>query len=445
MINCFRRKRPLLLIITCGLLASCSVNRQVAKQAKLLLADSAVNTGHVGISIYEPATGKYWYSHNATQYFIPASNTKLFSLYAGMKYLGDSLVGLRYQYLEDNLLLIQPTGDPTFLLPEFNYQPVYNFLKNQNGKQIILLNPKWKEISLGYGWAWDDYQSDYMAERSAMPIYGNIVRFIHTGKKFEAVPKYFRVDNELYYSDVVKLMDSIDSKYNITRDRGKNSFTLSASNQSNKKIEIPFMSDLGIITSLLKDTLNKTVFNDPDMYLDSKSANIHSQPSDSLFKPMMHRSDNFFAEQTLLMASNEYLGYMSDEKMIDTILKSSLKDVPQKPKWVDGSGLSRYNLFTPNSFVYILNKMKDEFGLERMKVILATGGEGTLSSYYKNIAGNIYAKTGTLSNNCALSGYLITAKGKLLIFSILNNNYISGATPVRRAAERFLQHIQKNF
>ena len=184
---------------------------------------------------------------------------------------------------------------------------------------------------------------------------------------------------------------------------------------------------------------------DPDMYLNKTAAFIHSQPTDSLFKPMMHRSDNFFAEQTLLMVSNERLGYMSDEKIIDTLLKTDLKDVPQKPKWVDGSGLSRYNLFTPQSFIYILNKMQNEFGLQRMKNILATGGEGTLSNYFKNISGNIYAKTGTLSNNCALSGYLITNKGKLLIFSALANNYITGATPVRRAVEEFLEGIQKKY
>jgi D-alanyl-D-alanine carboxypeptidase/D-alanyl-D-alanine-endopeptidase (penicillin-binding protein 4) len=35
---------------------------------------------------------------------------------------------------------------------------------------------------------------------------------------------------------------------------------------------------------------------------------IRSQPTDSLLKPMMHRSDNFFAEQSLLMVSNERLG-----------------------------------------------------------------------------------------------------------------------------------------
>lgn len=159
----------------------------------------------------------------------------------------------------------------------------------------------------------------------------------------------------------------------------------------------------------------------------------------------MHRSDNFFAEQTLLMASNEFLGLMSDDKIIDTILKTSLSDLPQRPKWVDGSGLSRYNLATPQSFVHLLNKTKNEFGLNRLKNILPTGGTGTLSNYYKKYAGNIFAKTGTLSNNCALSGYLITQKGKLLIFSILNNNYITGATPVRKAVEKFLVDIIEKY
>ena len=68
---------------------------------------------------------------------------------------------------------------------------------------------------------------------------------------------------------------------------------------------------------------------------------IHSQPSDSVFKPMMHRSDNFFAEQTLIMASNEYLGYMSDERMIDTLLKTDLKDIPQQPAIMGFAGPSR--------------------------------------------------------------------------------------------------------
>ena len=136
---------------------------------------------------------------------------------------------------------------------------------------------------------------------------------------------------------------------------------------------------------------------------------------------------------------------MSDADMIEFLLKSDLKGLPQRPRWVDGSGLSRYNLFTPKSLVYLLDKMKKEFSWNRLTTILATGGEGTISNYYKKDSGFIYAKTGTLSNNCALSGFMITTKGKLLIFSILANNYITGATPVRRAVERFLEGIRAKY
>ncbi len=107
-----------LLIINCALLiifSSCSVSHQLSNSAdKILLKDSVINTGHIGISIYEPATNSYWYNYNATKYFVPASDTKLFTLYAGMKYLGDSLVGLRYNQINDSLYYIIPTGDPTF-------------------------------------------------------------------------------------------------------------------------------------------------------------------------------------------------------------------------------------------------------------------------------------------------------------------------------------------
>ena len=77
--------------------------------------------------------------------------------------------------------------------------------------------------------------------------------------------------------------------------------------------------------------------------------------------------------------------------------------------------------------------------------MLATGGEGTLRSFYKDEAGFIYAKTGTLSNNCALSGYLITKKNKVLVFSILANNYQTSATPVRRAVEKFLKGLREKY
>ncbi|HLF45502.1 MAG TPA: D-alanyl-D-alanine carboxypeptidase [Chitinophagaceae bacterium] len=145
------------------------------------------------------------------------------------------------------------------------------------------------------------------------------------------------------------------------------------------------------------------------------------------------------------MVSNEVLGVMNDEKIIDSILKTDFKDLPQKPRWADGSGLSRYNLFTPQDFVFILNKMKNEFGMERIKVILPTGGKGTISNFYKADSSFIFAKTGTLSGVVAFSGFLYSKNGNLLIFSTLVNNHQASSVAVRRAVEKFLQGIRNRY
>lgn len=373
---------------------------------------------------------------------MPASNTKLFTLYAGMKYLGDSLVGINVFEYESRVVII-PTGDPTLLHPGFNIQNVYEFLKNTK-KRIWAPQHAPDLNGLGMGWAWDDYNSTYMTERSALPIYGNLVRFSGTKNNIKIVP-----------AGVVSKMPQINSYElvyvnRVNRSFRENDFIISKYGKNFNEIEVPFITSEQLSFKLLSDTIKQEILwhhappaptgeDRPIKYL------IHSQPSDSLFKPMMHKSDNFFAEQTLLMVSDQKLGIMNDVIIIDTLLNTDLKDVPQKPRWVDGSGLSRYNMFTPQSFIYILNKIKTEFGFDRIKNILPTGGTGTLKNYYVADSSVIYAKTGTLSNHLAFSGYLITKNNKLLIFSILVNHYQTGATPVRRAIEHFLHGIIKKY
>lgn len=434
------------------LISSCSVQKQIAKQADtILLKDSAISSGHIGISIYEPATGRYWYEYDATKYFVPASNVKLFTLYAGMKYLGDSLVGGRLATDKYNTTLF-PSGDPTFLDPAFPFQPLAEKLKLY--KSITINNNAWLSQPLGNGWSWDDYTESDMTERSSFPVYKNLINFSLNNGKIDVNAKTITLlSNESSRSPVKFDPDTrtvASDSFTIDRRYGSNDFYIKDAKSAFTNKSLPFYSNYDFVADLLKDTFkfNEIFFfsslpSNPE--LPKNLTVIHSQPSDSLFKPMMHRSDNFFAEQILLMVSNEKLGYMSDNAIIDTLLNTDLSTSPQKPKWVDGSGLSRYNLFTPRSFIYILGKMKAEFGMERMKVILATGGKGTLRNYYRQDGGFIFAKTGTLSNHCALSGYLFTKKGKLLIFSVLANHYKGAATPVRRAVERFINKVRNNY
>lgn len=427
---------------------SCSVSKQIEKSARQnVLKDEALQTAHVGISIYEPATGKYWFNYQGDKYFVPASNTKLPTCYAAMKYLGDSLVAARISVDEKNeVLKIFPSGDPTFLNSEFPFQPLFNKMKEF--KAIQLYNSSWKEERWGSGWSWNDYESSYMAERSMFPIYGNLVNFYLSNDTLRIIPRNISLEASAGLG-FDKMTSTIKSKnFLVNRELDENNFYISPSNTRFSNTSIPIRTGLQFVSEILEDTLKAEVASAEIAagynYSPQKTI-VHSQPTDSLLKPMMHRSDNFFAEQSLLMVSNELLGVMSDAKIIDTLLKTDFKDLPQKPRWVDGSGLSRYNLFTPEDLVFILNKMKTDFGMDRIKEIMATGNEGTLHNYYVKENGFIYAKTGTLSGVVAISGFLYTRKNKLLIFSVLVNNHHASAPAVRRAVEKFIEGIREEY
>jgi len=434
----FSLKKLLIINFSFLILSSCSIQQKISKSAKQVINDSSLLAAHVGISIYEPATGKYWYNYQGNKYFVPASNTKIPTCYAAMKYLGDSLVGFRWD-IHDTIINILPSGDPSFLHPDFSSARAIQLIKGF--KYISLLANGYFENKLGNGWTWNDYQETYMAERSAFPMYGNVVKFYLQDDWVKAMPSTFEKmisqssNKNLKGIRVFRPMESND--FYISQGESK---TVSTTFRTYDGLFPPFPA---LQAMLLTDTLHIPATVGMVSGESPKGLKIfHSQPTDSMLKPMMHRSDNFFAEQTLLMVSNEKLGMMNDEKIIDTLLKADLKDLPQKPRWVDGSGLSRYNLFTPQDFVAILNKMKNEFGMERIKVILPTGGTGTISNYYKADSNYIFGKTGTLSGVVAFSGFLYTKKGKLLIFSTLVNNHQASSTAVRRAVEKFIHQLR---
>lgn len=461
------------------LFAACSPQKAINKQVRQsILHDPAIGKAHIGISLYDVADKKYLYNYQGDKYFVPASNTKIVTCFAAMKYLGDSLAGIRY-YENDTAVYLLPTGDPTLLHPEFKTQPVIDFLQKTT-KNVYITDKAWKDRALGSGWGWSDYNENYMPERSPLPVFGNIITWVQeAGETAQNEDPLFAPTPTIYSIPEVEWKvrfnnDTSRKTFYVQREQAENIFHITQGAEKKKEQEVPFVTHgLQSALELLPDTIGKTVTrlenwnrtfarvltaasqqSPPDAAgLPSSGSQrstpvpriIHSRPLDSMLKPMMYRSDNFYAEQALLMVSNKQLDLMSDRLIIDTLLKTDLADLPQAPRWVDGSGLSRYNLFTPQDFVAILNKMEKEFGIDRLKKIFPTGGTGTLGNFYKQDSGYIFAKTGTLSGVVALSGYLYTKKNKLFVFSVLVNNHNGNAVNVRRTIEAFLTGIRNKY
>ncbi len=414
----------------------------IRKWAQVMLNDPALKQAHVGVCIFDPEKAAYWYQYQDDRYFTPASNTKIFTLYSGLQLLGDSLPAMRY--LEtDSVLYIKGMGDPSFLHPDFITQPAMELLVRTN-KPVRLLPAVIANKRFGPGWGWSDYADYYQPELNEWPIYGNVARIKHHGDTITITPPVFNTPEAFNW----QLNDTLKEAL-TDRDERSNHFSLQFARTDRGPLlaEVPFITGtLQDLAQRLQDTLHKPVLavTTPPQLNAAAFRTLYSQPADTLFTPMMHRSDNFFAEQILMMCAARQWDTISTRKTIAYMQEQYLQFLPHPPKWADGSGLSRYNLFTPRDFVSVLTDLRKKVSEERLWAIFPTGGKGTLRNYYPGQF--VHAKTGTLNGCVALSGYLVTKKGKRLVFSVLVNNHTNeSSSVVRRAVERFLTTVHDHY
>ena len=414
---------------------ACSPSFVVNKKVKSL---SQKFSNHIGFVLTDPLSGKELININGDKYFTPASNTKILTFYAALRYLGDSVPALRYRISGDSLL-ISGTGDPSFLYPQtFNNNRVVDFLKKFSGS--VYLDPRnYAPAPYGPGWAWDDFDADYQADRNSFPIYGNLVSAKREDQGLKIIPATFSGTTDLE-----------KDPSGFFREQRQNSFHLPLDKITEKEALIPFITSDELTAQLLTDTIKKTVrlikfSNRPQQIL-------YSIPADSLYKTMMQKSDNLIAEQLLMMVSDHLTDTLDTRPAIRKILANDFADLPQRPVWVDGSGLSRYNLITPMDIVLVWKKILDIRTQEQLFPLLAASGKGTLSSLNQRASSGtsmarsfIFGKTGTLSNNYSLSGYLITRRNRLLIFSSMNANFTVPARKVRDELEHLLNYIHERY
>ena len=443
---------PGLVALVSIFLSGCATTRKTS--APILggtLQDSVFTHAHLGFALYDPAAARMLLEYQSDKYFIPASNMKIISCYAGLQSLGPRINGLEWIDL-DTALLLFPTGDPTLLHPDFKRHPVADFMRAAD-KPMYVSTQDWMAEPWGSGWSWDDYSEDYMAERSALPVFGNLIRWYQASSKKENPTTPADTVDVFVYSDpdidwpVEFAPPQPAAGFQVTRSMQENRFMVREGREVQAQREVPFITN-GVSSALkmLRDSLHADLrVIDPQLARQLSAGRkrniLYSQPLDSMLRPMMHRSDNFFAEQTLLMAGFAKNGKLDDQQAINHFLSTTLKPIPHAPRWADGSGLSRYNLFTPADFTWVLDQMQRTYGMERLQVLFPGSGSGTLSTFLSDRPGHVYAKTGTLSGVVALSGFVRSSSGKWLIFSILVNNHRVTARAVRQQMEKILRAV----
>ncbi len=418
------------------LLFSCSPARQIQREVK---KSPVFNRAFTGFTLLDPETGRILADVNGDHYFTPASCIKILTLYTCLKVLGDSVPGLEYQTLQqDNhsTIVIKATADPSFLHPRFQaWQAPFQFLKNR--PDSILLYPQPEIDRFGPGWAWDDYPYGFQPERSTFPMYGNVVQFLKNEDVLEIQPPFFK-------NDFVELPYYL-APSEMKRKEFENQWLVPLIDLKIKERWLPFTNANPAL--LLADTLGKPV-KETGVYEFENEPNawktLYSTPLDTVMRRMMHQSDNFIAEQMLLLCAGEKFNTLKQDTLIQWMLDSILTELPQRPKWIDGSGLSRYNLMTPQSIAGVLLRLWREQPQEALLSFFPAGGvDGTLSEWYAGKDGKpyVFAKTGSMGSVTCLSGYVRTRRGKMLIFSFMHNHFVGSSREWKEEMQRILERL----
>jgi D-alanyl-D-alanine carboxypeptidase/D-alanyl-D-alanine-endopeptidase (penicillin-binding protein 4) len=423
----------LLSLILCSLTFGHANAQSKRKIEKIFKASQIVNNHYTGFALYDPAKDKMVYELDANKAAIPASNTKIITLYTALNMLGDSIPGLRYITKGDSLIF-WGTGDPSMLHPDLKSTKVFDFLKNSD-----------KKLFYSHSNASTDFigSAIYTIALVSMPVGENTAQ-AYAGPdgrvrlKPEFLNAYLRLDTSYH-----------PRNFSVRRDENTNTFAYPAMPvPANFKQTVYLVPGAALTQQTLSEALGKSV-NVTSMQLPEDAKTIYSIRADSLYKRMMLPSDNYLAEQILYLCSSTLRGKLSVDAAIAHSSKNYLTDLPDLFQWRDGSGLSRYNYFSPRSIVKMLIKLRDKVNDEqRLLNMFPVGGvSGTLRNAFKTDNGVpfVWAKTGTLSNVRIQGGYLVTRKGKKFIYSFMNNNFLIPSADVSNEMVRIMTLIREKY
>ena len=385
------------------------------KISRIISKEQSLNGSSVAFSLSRMNNGRRIVNYNSDKLMTPGSNIKLLTLYMALKNF-DSFPILNYNK-KNNKFYFWSTGYPLLKHSKENDSTILEFLKSQ--KDSLIYIPKKNQSNLlGPGWAWDDVNYYFSPERSIFPIFGNLIKIKKTENdknKLDFVPKYF--EDKLSNNHLNLVND-------FKADNGRDS------------ILIPFKTSDSLFVKLLNTELGKEIgieFNKFELPKNFKT--LYSKNS-SLYKLLIQDSDNLVAESIIMMVSGLESVDFNIEKQIKTFLKEEFRKWYDTIIWVDGSGLSRYNLLNTEFILSVLNKIHEILGRQGIADLFPN----YLSNYDK--IGSVFAKTGTLRNNRCLSGYIYKGQERY-IFSLMVSNHNSSVTELNASFRNILEKISK--
>lgn len=457
--------------------------QDLQRDLRRIIAAPGWSSDEYGVLVVSLERGDTLFSLNADLPLTPASNTKLFSTAAALHYLGEDFRFSTFLFADGRIdqgvlqgdLILYGTGDPSIsqrLLagPDSVLGAMADSLAAAGVREITgdvvgdgsFFDAQW----VGPGWLETDLDHGYGAPVGALAVAENIatIRFLPAapGRRasIRTVPETWGIalDNR------VVTVSNGANRVSFQRQNG----TLIATGQvragtGGMTRTIPVvdpanfaaaglraaLAERGIIVRgevrSVRDRANSRVALNVAGASDSKAPRLiavhHSRPLREITGVTNRVSQNLYAEAMLKSMGRVVSGEGSYAAGVDAVrrfLQTELGVDPVQVGLVDGSGLSRTNRISARLIVRLLDYMARSSVWEEYYTSLPEAGRSNgLEHRMRGTAAarRLRAKTGTVRHVSALSGYVVSADGERLAFSILANGVPSTARAKRTEDE----------
>ena len=458
--------------------------RAFTQLADSLVGDPMFRSSHWGVLVVDALSGDTLFSRNAGKLFMPASNQKLITGATALTRLGPDfrfetrVLGAVYPVhgILTGDLAVVGSGDPSFsdsLSGGDAMAPLRTLADAIAARGIAQITGRlmrgsdaFPDSSLGFGWAWDDLDYPYSAPVDELVFNEGYARVTVVGGRVpgapvtvrtspsRTVPRIGTVDVTTggsccadrsrveWFSDVRGARPSLTLRGRV---RPGDSVTVEVALRHSSSAWLDAFAEAlaergitvrgGVEANLLADTTGYVTLASrlsPTLreilpYFEKPSQN---QIGEILFKTLGRvRTGVGTADSGRVVVERQLVAWGADSAGFAVR---------------DGSGLSRHDYVSPETIVRVLDAMRRGPEFRTFYDALPIGGvDGTIRNRLQGTPaeGNVRAKTGTLDKARSLSGYVTTADGRLLLFSILSNNHVVANREVERVQDALVAFL----
>jgi D-alanyl-D-alanine carboxypeptidase/D-alanyl-D-alanine-endopeptidase (penicillin-binding protein 4) len=449
-----------------------------------IFGDTTFAGANWGVMVRSLDTGETLYERNSGKMFVPASNMKLVTSSTALETLGPDF---RYRtavvatgpvangVLRGDLVVIG-SGDPTIAADFHNGDALAVFhawadslrahgVRRITGR-VIGNDDVFDDVPYGRGWAWDDMDADYSAEIGGLEYNLGVVGVTVARGANQGDPPRVALDPATAYTPVTET--AITSRpgspddIEVTRQDAGPGIVVAGEIPADTGVErtsVAIRNNTAYFATVLRETLvasgiavGGAAVDEDEIAPAARPAVTStlftqvSPPLSEILHGFLKPSQNQIGEILLKTEGRVLRGEGTARAgiaAIDSVAKAW--GLPaRRLAQADGSGLSRYNLVAPVFLIGVLEHMRRSPNFQTFYDALPIAGvDGTLANRMKGtpLQGNVHAKTGTVSNVRSLSGYVTTAAGEQMAFSMIVNHHTVTSRDADRLAEAALMRL----